>query len=331
MIVINSQNKDFYSYYQTLSLMMEWTPSPYSKEGMGYLLHRISKEKNITIDDQSFILIVDKNPVACFIGIKITKNNKTNLYAYEYPCIALVDQNVITKKQIKFFISKVGRIIDDIDGVFYYKDFLYKGHISPLSKYLLTQGESPDLKFSSFLDLRKDEGWIKKNIRKSYKSLISRGIEKLEPKVFDSSNISWELLNEFRLLHIHESGQETMSLECWNNRLEMINKGSAFLILGKMDKKTVTAGFFTINNSHCYYGSSASQRALFQEPLFHSVMWLAILYAKNKGCHWFEVGSKLYPYSIDSDNITKKEIDISKFKSGFGGSDKIFLEFKVAK
>ena len=330
MVIINSKDKYFFNYYQALSLKIDWTPSTYSKEAINYLRRRINR-KNTVLNNRSFILLANNNPIACFIGVKISEKDKTNLYAYEQPCIVLVDQDTITKKQTKFFILEIERIINSIDGVFYYKDFVYRNNISPLSQYLLTQGESPLLKFSSFINLGKNESEIKRDIRKSYKSLINKSISELQPTIFDSSNISWDLLNEFRLLHIHESGQETMSVECWKERLEMIKQGSAFLILGKLQQDLVTAGFFTINQSHCYYGSSASRRGLFEKPLFHSVIWLAILYAKNKGCSWFEVGSKVYPYFMERDKITKKEIDISKFKSGFGGDVRAFLEFKVVK
>ena len=328
MNIVKSKDRNFIHYYRILSLKIKWISSTYSHDALEYFKLR-SSENSISQQNSSFILLVNNKPVACFLGVKILKNNKVDLYAYEQPCITIIDKNNITKKQSKFFILEVKKIINSINGVFYYKDFIYNGELSILSQYLLTQGERPIVNFSSFIDLSNSVSEIKRDVRKSYKSLINKGNNELNPEVFDSQNITWDKLNEFRLLHIYESGRETMSIECWKGRMKMIQSGAAFLILGRINKSLVTAGFFTINNSHCYYGSSASIRSLFDKPLLHSIIWRAIVYAKSKKCLYFEVGSKMYPYN--SGEATNKELSISKFKSGFGDFVKVFVEFSFVK
>ena len=52
-------------------------------------------------------------------------------------------------------------------------------------------------------------------------------------------------------------------------------------------------------------------------------MWEAIKYSKESGCQYFETGQTLYPYEI-TEQISEKEINISKFKNGFGGEQKSF-------
>jgi hypothetical protein len=44
---------------------------------------------------------------------------------------------------------------------------------------------------------------------------------------------------------------------------------------------------------------------------------MAMEYAKKKGIQWFETGSQIFNGAHDA---TKKEIDISTFKRGFGGA-----------
>lgn len=180
-----------------------------------------------------------------------------------------------------------------------------------------------------FIDLNNSERELKSNIRKSYKSLISWGIRELTPKIFDVSNISWEIMNDFRLLHIKESGKETMSELSWKKRFEAVKRNEAFIILGYYRTKLVTAGYFPTSTTHCYYGSSASRRDLFDKPLFHAILWMAILHAKKIGCSWFEVGDQIYLSYVKENSLSMKEINISKFKAGFGGKIRVFLDLEL--
>ena len=161
------------------------------------------------------------------------------------------------------------------------------------------------------------------------KCLINWGNRELQPKVFDAENITWELINEFRQLHIRESGRETRSEESWRRQLEMVQAGEAFIVLGHLNGELVSSGFFMNSKTNCYYLSSASRRNLFEKPLFHSLMWAAILHAKERGCKWFEVGEQLYPNHPYQNPPTKKELGISVFKSGFGGEIRMFLDLKL--
>ena len=70
----------------------------------------------------------------------------------------------------------------------------------------------------------------------------------------------------------------------------MVKAGDAFVVLGTNNKNLVSAGLFSHNKSNCYYWVSVSRRDLFEKPLFHAIMWKAILHAKEICCRWFEVG-----------------------------------------
>ena len=75
---------------------------------------------------------------------------------------------------------------------------------------------------------------------------------------------------------------------------------------------------------------------MFGKPLFHSLMWVAILHAKKIGCKLFEVGEQKYP---NHSKITiselyeiipsKKDLHISEFKAGFGGDIWMFIDLKI--
>ncbi|SVE16488.1 uncharacterized protein METZ01_LOCUS469342, partial [marine metagenome] len=148
-------------------------------------------------------------------------------------------------------------------------------------------------------------------------------------KILDSKTITWEYMQEFHSLHIREAGRETRSEESWKRQYEMVKADEAFVIFGTFENQLVSAGFFSYNKTNCYYQVSASRRDLFDKPLFHAIMWTAILYAKNLGCRWFEVGEKYFPNHPADKISTTKELGISNFKSGFGGETRMFLDLTL--
>jgi lipid II:glycine glycyltransferase (peptidoglycan interpeptide bridge formation enzyme) len=91
----------------------------------------------------------------------------------------------------------------------------------------------------------------------------------------------------------------------------------------------VSAGLFSFNGTNWDYQGSASKRELFDKPLFHSLMWSAILHAKILGCKWFEFGDLSFLHHPSDQLPTKKELGISNFKSGFGGNIKLFLDVRI--
>jgi len=109
----------------------------------------------------------------------------------------------------------------------------------------------------------------------------------------------------------------------------MVRANEAFLVYGSLGNNLFSAGLFQYISSNCYYGVSTSRRDLFEKPLFHSLMWLAILHAKRLGCRWFEIGEQLYPNHPVDNPPSKKELGISDFKAGFGGETKMFLDLKL--
>ena len=155
--------------------------------------------------------------------------------------------------------------------------------------------------------------------------MINWGKGNLLIQLQDRDSIQKESIERFRQLHIQVSGQETRSQETWDLQYEMVRHGEAFLVLGELKGELVTAALFLLSPSSCFYGVSASNRALFDKPLSHVVLWNAILNAKNWGCSFFEMGKIDYPHQgVPVPN--QKELSISTFKRGFGGQSQTQLD-----
>ncbi|MFC2117209.1 hypothetical protein ACFLSY_01025 [Bacteroidota bacterium] len=317
-MIVYSSEKKFESYWNYLVDKNEIIPPFYSFNSQNFYAQRPLDEGKI-LKDKSFILIWENEPMITFRGATVENNGKIDLIAYEIPCISIENKEKLTTSVGKKFLKEFDRISGEVNGLIRCRDFLIDGELSTLSRHLLSKGAIPIPKFSKVINLNKDELTLRSQIRKSYGSLINWGLRELNPLIFDVSNITWQHMNEFRELHIREAGHETRSVESWRRQLDIVQANEAFVIFGYIDNHLVSAGFFMHNKSNCYYGVSASRRDMFEKPLFHALMWTAIIHAKKIGCHRFEVGEELFPNHLQDSLSGNKEMAISKFKTGFGG------------
>ena len=195
--------------------------------------------------------------------------------------------------------------------------------LDPLSDIAFERGANPQVHFNRIVDLTLPIEQLKQGVRKSYKSLINWGLKNLDLQVYDTNNINQKPFSALRQLHFEAAGGRTRPDITWDCQYSMIQAGFNFLVVGTLDHKPVTAALFSHNQPYCYYGVSASNRALFDKPLSHGVIWAAIEHAKSKGIKHFDLGRQ---FNLNYPN--QKEYNISKFKRGFGGIDKPSLTFR---
>ncbi len=165
-----------------------------------------------------------------------------------------------------------------------------------------------------FLDLRPDMVEIKRNFRKSYKSLITSGLELWYIGVLDKvDELIWD---EFRQLHLKVSGRKTRSDETWAIHLRDIGSQQAFLVyLRNKSGVMVGGGFFNFTRDEGLYAVAAYDRTMFDKPLGHVVQYRAIEELKKRGVRWYKIGPR--PYPAETPTPTDKEISIGEFKQGF--------------
>lgn len=176
-----------------------------------------------------------------------------------------------------------------------------------------------------YVDLSRDYSEIKGNIRKSYRSLISKGLKLWNAQILN--RVSHEIFSEFQNLHQVVAGRITRSQETWNMQEEAINNGDAFLITLRDSKDVMVGGglFYNSKDEGCY-SAGAYNRELFEHPLGHVVQMEAISYMKEKGLKWHKIGAR--PYIGDSISPSEKEISIGHFKEGFASNTFIKINTK---
>ena len=155
---------------------------------------------------------------------------------------------------------------------------------------LLENGAETRPYYTQVLDLTADEKALAADRRESYRSLINSGLRELEPRVIDRSNFDPHHIEEFRKLHIKAAKRETRSERSWEIQGEWVRSGHAFMVLGHLDQKLVSAALFMTTQKFAYYGVGAYDRELFEKPLSHAVVWKGILHCKELGCTRLEMG-----------------------------------------
>lgn len=323
-MIINKKDKNF-SDLKVKIIEKQKTLSPlYSELTADYYSQR-PISKGIRFDDISFIYVENEEPIFMFLGAIKKEKKICSLLFFEIPSISVEVQELINKKIEKKIGLKLQEIYERINGQIFYKDFLVNSNISIFSKFLLLKGFKIEFGGSKILDLKKSEKNLKTDVRKSYKSLINWGNRELNKNLITHENINEEKIMQFRDLHAEVSGRETRPIESWIKQLEIIKNNEGFAVFGNYNDNLVSAGFFLFNKFECYYGSSASKRNFFEKPMFHSIMWEAILYSKKIGCQFFDVGEVSLGQEFQN-SLTEKELDIEKFKSGFGGLTRLHIK-----
>jgi len=306
------------------------------KETVLYSLLNIEYQKKYLsetdVKDLSFIVHEQGQPiVAVILSLETYADNLIKLSGFGNPIcyIELAPRVVeisILQKKVKEELENI--FSDHKISLISYRDYLWNNTISYLGKYFLEKGAVGTPFYTQVIDLSLNEDQLRKGIRKSYKSLINWGNKNLKLQLLQADNITQGHIDAFRQLHIEVAERETRSKDTWDIQLEMVRSHEAFILFGKLENNLVSAGLFMYNSNTCYYGVSASKRELFEKPLFHYLMWQAILHSKNIGCRYFDAGMQLIT-NAENSTISSKEMGISKFKKGFGGATKVCLNINL--
>jgi len=318
MKVVRCQDQAYAGLYTSFHRQQPYT-ALYSLLDLEYSRAYTSSSEFV---DMSFLIENGGRAVLVFVASLRNIGGINELSAFGRPVFFVEDVSQ-TRETLKhahrMFKGEIARILSQHKiSKMQYVDYLADAHLSPLSVQLMDLGAIAGPHFSQIVDLTLPEENIRRETRKSYKSLINWGTKNLDLRVWDSGSTSEARMEEFQRLHVEVAGKETRSAETWAVQHRQVMAREAYVIAGYLSGRLVTAALFLHNEVTCYYGVSASDRKLFDKPMAHAVIWLGISHAKLLGCRFFEVGEQLYPkqkHPVPSE----KELGISKFKRGFGG------------
>ena len=292
--------------------------------------------------DVSFLIEEGGNPLAgVLVAKKPMPTGDYELSTFGRP-IWYLQRPLLAASQAAGIACLVKEELDRLRTAFPIRQITYQnpeGSLTVLAKYMLDEGARAFPAFAQVIDLKPEVSGLRQTVRKSYKSMINWGEKNLRPVILDHSNLNEEDFEEYRQLHFLAAGRETRCRKTWHINYEMIRAKEAFMVLGRLEGRLVSGALFNVCDDACYYSTAASDRALFEKPLGHCIIWRALLHAKELGCCTAELGQVLFPRqpvqdSKGADNnpadVVKlpdeKNLNISKFKRGFGGRTECRLD-----
>lgn len=190
-----------------------------------------------------------------------------------------------------------------------------RGHVGVLSRLAqecLRLGGEPEAEIRAIVDLSQSEKELRSDLRKSYRHCVNWGEKNLLTRFVCRERPSPEDYDLYRQFHHRIAGRVTRTPASWERMFDLIAGGQGELVLGYLDDQLVAATITTYSGVTATYASGVYERSLFDKPLAHWPLFLAILRARQVGMRFFDIGE-----IPQASRVTPKEHSIGYFKRGF--------------
>ena len=327
-MIIRADNLDFPRKWDELLESSNGNPI-YSYKQLDYY-KSISKQR--LVKDYSLIVTGDDGCPLIGIAAQVFNRPETNDSCVSYfgnPAVLLSSRNAaintlaFASTQFVNKLTESGFLTELSESLFTIKIYsdLFNFSDSSLAESIMKFSTKSASTFERMIDLANDQNNIYRGLSKSVKAAIKnrdKGNYNSHTLVIDqnSDRVEIELsMQKLRNLHFNSAGRLTRNTRSWEIQEKLIHEGSAVLFLGHINDGIVHASYFLRTKTKSYYGVSASQ--IFKNiSTSHSYIYDAILHLKAIGIHELYMGEQ---YEDLSREIDEKTLNISKFKSYFGG------------
>lgn len=225
------------------------------------------------------------------------------------------------------------RIFAEIDTVAAQHAVSYaRFFVDPLSEYLLRSRQriNPLTKFgynetslsTTIIDLSKPEQELFGDIRKGHKADI-KAAEKSGYVVefFNAETVTQETFGFYKELHLLDAGRKTRPDASWDDMHSFIKSGNGALALLRDRNRYATGAVVMAYKKNAYYSSGATHPEFAgARGVGHLLQWETIRYLKRSGFARYEIGWNYHP-GISQKVVSEKDVNISRFKAGFGGDE----------
>lgn len=169
------------------------------------------------------------------------------------------------------------------------------------------------------IDLRRDEAELWSEVRHGHQYDITRAKKALTAVVWDSASLTDEAFLGYQRLHAKDAGRVTRPQETFDRMKDWIRAGHGMLVEVRLGHEPVAYALNVIYGRGAYYASAAKDPDHARLPASHLAQWRSIAWLKENGIHFYGTGYQQYgPQWYE--RPSPKEIGISKFKRGFGGT-----------
>lgn len=274
------------------------------------------KSKSTLIDEKSIIISDNKEPVCAFIFL-INNDGETYEcnFGSDYPGLIIFKER-INQKILNLFLEELKMIKSNFKNIRFTipEDKIHKEY----EEIIKNNHFRHNMIWSRSIYTNQSRDILWKNIRKSYKSPINKGLREQEFFLLDFNNPDIRLFRKIQALHFEVSGRKTRSQRTWDLQYEAIKKDKAFAFCAYQKDILISAVYFIKTKKHAYYSvgiyTNESKRRLYG----YSLIWKSIIYCQDRKINFLELDYNVN-FKFIPDN-EEKLIKISHFKSGFGGA-----------
>lgn len=197
------------------------------------------------------------------------------------------------------------------------KSYLEYG--APFANPLIRHGFVDLTYLTQVVDLTKTLDDLWSDVRKGHKSDIKRGSQACEVKFWDSHTLTSEKFHQYQLLHAKNMGAVTRTQLTFDYMYSWVMNEYAVLVEAEYQDQAIGFSLMTLFGAGAYYGSSCKDPDIPDIPASHVIQWDTILWLKDHGYKWYEVGLQQFsPQWFDA--ASDKQMSIAGFKRGFGGT-----------
>ncbi|MFA6446642.1 MAG: GNAT family N-acetyltransferase [Patescibacteria group bacterium] len=215
--------------------------------------------------------------------------------------------------------SEVSFFWDPLNTLFMHEG----GVIQPATFELLRYNLIYEVENTIAVDLEKKIEDLSADVSKYHLRHIKRGYKKgLAVRVFNRENNADQIDRIFKIFedtHIKSAGRMTRPQATWDSMLDGMRQGKATLFVTYLKDEAIS--FLYCGEFDCMaFGWSQINLDEFEKEYSprHLLEWEAILYYKQKGFKYYEIGERYFTpqlYHVPS----AKELSISVFKERYGG------------
>ena len=255
----------------------------------------------------------------------LTLVKRGNSYSLQSNCKNIISPAVssnVKTKQLKKLYQQCMLFVEHLSKAL---NLTPKLSFDPIADALWQRTFAPFITSASYqqillADLSVPLSELKQSFRKSYRSLINKGLKLWQVGV--STSLSDSELEEFRQFHIETAGKETRSVQTWQLQQKMVNEQEAFYVWLRDDShRLIGAGLFNLSPLQASYSVGVYDRDMFDQPLGHVVQITAIEYMQAIGIKRYYLGNRHHSFEIPTP--TQKEASIGFFKEGFSNQTSI--------
>ena len=171
------------------------------------------------------------------------------------------------------------------------------------------------------INLTEEIGEIKLKFRKSYKSLINKGLREASIVEITGTKVEAKLRYKLRALHFRSAKKRTRSYSKWNMQFQQIENGDAILICVYKDRRIINFSIFSLLDLVAYYQTGVNAPDCEVNYGSHLAIFGAISALKEKKMSILILSE----HSLNS--LSKKEKNIVHFKAGLARQENHYFKF----